>query len=190
MQSLGAARPMRLEVSLIRSSSSLAVVVGGGALLLSPRLALADTVIGVDAEGAIPTSPSALVSGGGGLGVRLGDQFHLPLMRLTVEAGYAYARLLENDAPSDWTLHRVQLGGRVGLGEILVPFVFVHGGYGWRVTHDDSYGGSGFAYDAGLGLDLNLGVVALGVHGGYNHIDAQPVPPQWVSLGLDAAVIF
>jgi hypothetical protein len=25
---------------------------------------------------------------------------------------------------------------------------------------------------------------------GHNHIDAQPVSPQWVSLGVDASVIF
>jgi hypothetical protein len=152
--------------------------------------ARADTMIAVDGEGAIPTTPSALLSGGGGLGLRLGDQFHLPLLRLAIEAGYAYALLARENAPSDWTIHRVQLGGRLGVGELIVAFVFAHGGYGWRVSHDDSYGGSGFAYDAGLGVDLNLGFFALGVHGAYNHVDAQPVPPQWVSLGVDATVVF
>ena len=175
---------------MITLPSLLAVLAGATALVLAPRSSLADTVVAVDAEGAIPTTPSALLSGGGGLGVRFGDQFHLPLLRLTAETGYAYARLVRNSAPADWTLHRVHLGARLGVGEVVVPFVFVHGGYGWRVTQDGSYGSSGLAYDAGLGLDLNLGIVALGAHAGYNHIDAQPVPPQWVSLGFDAAVIF
>ncbi len=147
-------------------------------------------MIAADAEGAIPTTPSALVGGGGGFGLRLGEQFHLPLLRLTAEAGYAYALLVKENAPSDWTVHRVQIGGRLGLGELIVAFVFAHGGYGWRVSHDDAYGGSGFAYDAGLGVDLNLGFFALGVHAAYNHVDAQPVPPQWVSLGVDATVVF
>jgi hypothetical protein len=160
------------------------------ALFFVSRLAAADTGVAVDAEGAIPTTPSALLSGGGGLGIRFGDQFHLPLLRLTVETGYAYARLVKENAPADWTLHRVHVGGRVGLGEVIVGVVFAHVGYGWRVTHDDSYGGGGLAYDAGLGVDLNLSVVSLGVHAGYNHIDAQPVAPQWISLGLDAAVYF
>ena len=167
----------------------LAIVLVAGALALVPRSARADTVIAVDAEGAIPTSPGSLVSGGGGVGVRLGDEFRVPLVRIDAEIGYAYARLVRENAPADWSIHRVDVGARIGIGEILVPFIFAHGGYGWRVS-DDSYRGAGLAYDVGLGLDVNLGVLSLGVHGAYNHVDAEPVPPQWVSVGIDAAVMF
>jgi len=63
-------------------------------------------------------------------------------------------------------------------------------GYGWRSTPDSSYGGNGIAFDGGLGLDINLGIVAFGGHVGYAYIDAQPAAPQWVILGLDGAIIF
>jgi hypothetical protein len=179
-----------LEAALIHFRSLVPVVLALASCGLVSRSARADTMIAVDAEGAIPTTPSALLSGGGGFGVRLGEQLHLPLVRLTVEAGYAYAQLVKEDAPANWTIHRAQLGGRLGLGELIVASLFAHGGYGWRFTHDDSYGGGGFAYDAGLAVDLNLGFLSLGVHGAYNHVDAQPVPPQWISLGVDAAVVF
>jgi hypothetical protein len=147
-------------------------------------------MIAVDLDGAIPTTQSALLSGGGGFGVRLGDQFHLPLVRIAVETGYAYAQLLKENAPADWTIHRALLGGRVGLGELIVVSAFAHGGYGWRFTHDNSYGGSGLALDGGLAVDLSLGPLSLGVHGAYNHVDAQPVAPEWISLGLQAAIVF
>jgi len=104
--------------------------------------------------------------------------------------GYGYERLLADQAPTDWSTHRALVGGRIGLGELLVPFVFSHVGYGWRSTTDGSYGGNGVAFDAGLGLDLNLGIVAAGVHAGYATIDAQPAAPQWVILGLDGSLVF
>lgn len=153
------------------------------------REARADTVIAVDADGALPTTPNSLLDGGGGFGVRLGSQLHLPLIRVTGEIGYGYERLLHDRAPSDWNTHRFTAGARVGLGELLVPFAFAHAGYGWRSTADDSYGGGGLAVDAGIGLDVNLGLIALGGHIGYAAIDARPSTPQWVILGLDAAIV-
>lgn len=150
----------------------------------------ADTAIGVDLDGALPTTENRLLNGGGGFGVRLGEQMHLPALRLTGEIGYGYERLFADQAPSDWTTHRAFAGARIGLGELLVPFAFAHVGYGWRVTSDSSFGGSGVALDGGLGLDLNLGFIAAGAHVGYAWIDAQPAAPQWVILGLDGTLVF
>jgi hypothetical protein len=146
------------------------------------------TEIGVDVDGALPVNTS-LLNGGGGFGIRLGEEFHVPLLRLTPEVDYGYMHLFASQAPSDWTTNRIQGGLRLGLGELVVPFAFVHMGYGWRSTPDSSYGGGGLAFDAGLGLDINLGIVSFGAHAGYATIDAQPASPQWVILGLDAAVV-
>jgi hypothetical protein len=51
-------------------------------------------------------------------------------------------------------------------------------------------GGNGVAFDGGLGMDIRLAFIAFGGHVGYATIDAQPSAPQWVILGLDAAIIF
>jgi hypothetical protein len=146
------------------------------------------TEIGVDVDGALPVN-THLLNGGGGFGIRLGEEYHLPLVRLTPEVGYGYMRLLHDQAPSDWTTHRVEGGLRLGVGELLVPFAFAHVGYGWRSTADSSFGGDGLAFDAGLGLDINLGIISFGGHAGYATIEAQPASPQWVILGLDAALV-
>ena len=150
----------------------------------------ADTVIGLDADGALPATGSNLLDGGGGFGIRLGSQLHLPLLRVTGEIGYGYERLFADKAPSDWTTHRAFAGVRLGIGGLLVPFAFAHLGYGWRVTSDSSYGGNGIALDGGVGLDVNLGAIAVGGHVGYAFIDAQPSAPQWVILGLDGTLAF
>lgn len=159
-------------------------------LVAAPGLASADPFIAADADGAFPTTGSNLLNGGGGFNVRLGSQMHLPLLRLAGEVGYGYEHLFAYQAPSDWTTHRAFAGARLGVGELLVPFVFGHVGYGWRTTPDNSYSGSGVAFDAGAGLDLNLGIIAVGGHLGYAVIEAQPATPQWVIAGLDATIVF
>jgi hypothetical protein len=89
----------------------------GGAFLSWPRDAsAADTTIGLDADGALPTTDNRLLDGGGGFGIRLGSQAHLSMLRLTGEIGYGYERLFADQAPSDWTTHRAFIGGRVGIG--------------------------------------------------------------------------
>ena len=164
--------------------------VAGAALGANGRPAHAATAIGVDVDGAIPIDTKGRVNGGGGFGVRVGESFRLPFLRLTPEIGYAYAHLFADRAPSDWTTHRVLVGARVSVGELLVPFAFVHVGYGWRSTPDSSYGGEGAALDAGIGLDIALPIIAFGAHVGFAGIAAQPVPPIWVILGLDATLVF
>jgi hypothetical protein len=167
-----------------------AALVVGLACLAVARLAQAKTAIGVDADGALPVNSNHLLNGGGGFGVRIGDELHLPLIRLTPEVGYGYEHLFADRAPSDWTTHRIFAGARLGVGELLVPFVFAHVGYGWRSTPDGSYGGNGTAFDLGAGLDLSLGFIAVGAHVGYATIDAQPATPQWIILGLDGTIVF
>ncbi|MGA2448903.1 MAG: hypothetical protein ABTD50_09530 [Polyangiaceae bacterium] len=40
------------------------------------------------------------------------------------------------------------------------------------------------------GLDLNLGIIAVGAHVGYAVLEAQPASPQWVIAGLDGTIVF
>ena len=157
-------------------------------IALSPAANAGGFEIGVDADGAVPVNTN-LVNGGGGFGVRLGEEFHVPLLRITPEVEYGYMHLFASEAPSDWTTHRVAGGLRLGIGELVVPFAFAHAGYGWRATPDNSFGGDGLAIDAGAGLDLNLGFISVGGHAGYATIAAQPATPQWVILGIDASLV-
>ena len=78
------------------------------------------TEIGVDVDGALPVNTS-LLNGGGGFGIRLGEEFHVPLLRLTPEVDYGYMHLFASQAPSDWTTNRIQGGLRHGPGERVVP---------------------------------------------------------------------
>jgi hypothetical protein len=170
--------------------SLLPALLAGAVLLSAPQNAHADPAVGLDLDGAFATTPNSLVSKGGGFGVRLGSQKRFPLVRLSGELAYGYMRLSADRAPSDWTTHRVEGGARLGVGELLVPFAFAHVGYGWRNTSDGSFGGDGVAFDAGAGLDVNLGFIAFGGHVGYALVDAGPAHPEWVIVGLDGTLVF
>lgn len=177
----------RMTCRTLRRAAALSVVL---AFIVMPSVAHANLFFGVDADGAFPTTGSNLLNGGGGFNVRIGSQTHLPALRVAGEVGYGYEHLFADRAPSDWSTHRVFAGARLGVGELLVPFVFGHFGYGWRDTPDSSFGGDGIALDGGAGLDLNLGIIAVGGHVGYAVIEAQPASPQWVIAGLDGTIVF
>jgi hypothetical protein len=149
-----------------------------------------------DAEGAAvvetPHTPAGNSLGGGtGFKVRVGAQFHAPLVRFVPEVGYGYEHFFAVDDAGtayDWNTHRFIAGARLGLGEILVPTVYAHVGYGWRGTGDPTVPQvGGTAFDAGLALDLHLiPYLGLGAHAEYATIDAQPYAPQWLAIGLHA----
>lgn len=176
-------RPMRAR-SLSASILALLTVV------LASSRARAGTELGVDFDGALPVDSHGTLDGGGGFGVRLGHQIHLPAVRLTPELDYGYMHLFGADGWPDVTTHRIQGGLRLGIGEILVPFAFVHAGYGWRVSSLPVTGGGGLAVDAGVGLDVSLGPLSVGGHVGYASIAVDPNDPKWVILGLDGAIVF
>ena len=152
-----------------------------------------------DAEGAAVIETPHTASGnslGGGTGfkVRVGAQFHVPLLRFTPEVGYGFQHFFAVDdggTAYDWNTHRVIAGARLGLGEILVPSVYAHVGYGWRRTDDpvvSQVGGT--AFDAGAALDLRLiPFLGLGAHAEYATIDARPYVPQWLAIGLHADIV-
>src|SRR5262245_5281370 len=76
----------------------------------------ADTLVGLDLSASVPVNtPSA--SSGPGLALRLGQQWHPPLVRVTTEIGYGYTRLAYQTT-SDWNTYRLFVGGRLGVGEV------------------------------------------------------------------------
>jgi len=191
------------------AASSLAFVVA----LALPRIALADDdhgdhydehhashlALGFDLEGAAPINIQQVngnsVQGGGGFKVRIGEQLRVPFMRFTPEIGYGYDHLWASDGDGTayaWDLHRVFGGLRLGFGELLVPNIYGHIGYGWRDTGAPDVGQSGgLSYDVGAALDLHIiPHFGIGAHLEYAGINSQPDTPQWLALGLHADLVF
>jgi hypothetical protein len=170
------------------------------ALVLAPRPAIAGPEIGLDGEAVVPLSAPTgdrnSLDSGAGFKVRLGYQFHLPLIRLTPEVGYGFDWFSGNGGGGSayaWDVQRMFAGGRIGLGEIVVPSVYAHAGYGWRTTPDPGVPeGSGLAFDAGLALDLHLiPHVGLGAHAEYASIGTGGgKSPEWLAFGLHVEIDF
>jgi hypothetical protein len=158
--------------------------------------------LGFDAEGAaILSQPHLLggetLSGGSGFKVRLGEQFRFRGLglRLTPEVGYGYEHLWATDDLGDayaWNTNRVFAGVRLGFGRVVVPTIYAHAGYGWRLTGDPLLANAnGPAFDAGFALDIYpVRRFGIGGHIEYVTIDSQPGTPQWLALGLHADIIF
>ena len=157
--------------------------------------------IGADLEGAVPVGVnvpgnSDTLKGGGGFKLRIGEQIRFPGIRLTPEGGFGYDHLWANDALGNtfgWDMNRLFAGARLSFGNILVPVIYGHVGYGWRQTGDTNVSTSnsgGFAYDVGGALDLRIiPHFGIGAHIEYSAIDI-PFQPQWVAAGLHADLVF
>jgi len=183
-----------------RISIRLAVVASAlVASSLATRSADAAPSIGADLEGDIPlhapTRDPDSLQGGSGFKVRVGDQIHIPLLRITPEVGYAFDRLFGQGSDAyqgyGWDMHRVFAGVRVGVGAIVVPTAYAHIGYGWRTTDDPAVPeGNGAAFDAGLALDLHLiPHLGFGAHAEYATVaTGGATVPQWLALGLHVDV--
>ena len=164
-----------------------------------PAYATSALALGFDAEGAVPTTTPRFLSGnslsgGSGFKLRIGDQIHMPRLRVTPEGGYAFDHLFATDDTGtayDWNMHRFFGGIRVAFGRVLVPGFYGHLGYGWRDTGDPTVPQSGgLAFDAGFTLDLHIVPhFGFGAQAEYASIDAQPYAPQWVALGLHADLV-
>jgi hypothetical protein len=90
-------------------------------------------------------------------------------------------------------VQRVFAGGRIGLGEVIVPSVYAHGGFGWRTTPDPGVPeGSGLAFDAGLALDIHvIPHVGFGAHAEYASIGTgDGKSPEWLAFGLHLEIDF
>jgi len=164
-----------------------------------PVTATSALALGFDAEGAVPTTTPRFLSGntlsgGSGFKLRIGDQIHMPGLRVTPEGGYAFDHLFASDDSGtsyDWNMHRFFGGVRVAFGRVVVPGFYGHLGYGWRDTGDPTITQTGgLAFDAGFTLDIHIVPhFGFGAQAEYASIDTQPYAPQWIALGLHADLV-
>ena len=157
-------------------------------------------VLAVDVEGAIPVNAPVLngntLTGGGGIKVRGGELVRLQGgVNITPEIGYGYDHLFASDdsgASYAWDFHRLFGGARLSFGHVIVPVIYGHVGYGWRVTGEPLVNQEGgLAVDVGGAIDLRVVPhLGIGAHVEYATIDAQPYAPQWIATGLHADITF
>lgn len=158
---------------------------------LQASAARADTTIGADLDLHVPLEINN-VSTGGGFGIRLGQELHLPLISINPEIGFTYASF-SKDAPPK--IYRGVAGIRIGMGELMRIGVLGHVGFGhvsWR-PGDHDYDHTGLTYDLGLFLELTaLPLLNIGMHGAYNRMatdDAQNETLHWLQLGVHATLV-
>jgi hypothetical protein len=135
-----------------------------------PRSAAAETVVGVDLN-----FNDAIVgdeaSSGAGVDVYFGPRLDLTILTLTTELTGGFHDFGGDLEP---TLYRGMAGGRLGIGAIIRPSIFAHGGVGYLRFDDPIVGGgrdgrTNFTGDLGLALDFTLlPLVDLGIQGSYN----------------------
>jgi hypothetical protein len=137
---------------------SFAVALSLGALgVLTPGSAAAQNKLSFDAGAAFPSSSGS--DDGWGLGMRFGHEWDLLLLSITPEIGLSYH---DFSGPNDATTFAVFGGGRVGIGFILEPSVFLHAGVGHLggVVRQTS-----LAYDLGAAVDITaIPVIDFGPH--------------------------
>lgn len=157
------------------------------ALISAP--ASAKTVIAGDLDYAAPINSSA--GSGGGFGIRLGQQIHIPLLVFNPELGFTYHGFSHDASPK---VYRGIAGLRLGFGEIIRPGVFAHVGLG-RLdlggTPDRSH--TAFTYDGGVFIDFTaLPLLDIGVHAAYNRLTADDSGPkfEFFTAGAHAALVF
>ena len=170
-----------------RPLAALGALAASVATLFVTEAAHAGPTIGGDLDLAFPIDSRG--GTGGGFGVRLGDELHVPLVALTPELGFTYHNLSGDSGPS---IYRGIAGLRLGLGEIVRPGAFAHIGYGHFVP---MYGPNkdAFTWDVGGFLDVTvIPLLNVGVHVAYNQIDADYTKGSYsfLTLGLDAALVF
>ena len=157
---------------------------------LAPNPARADFLVGLDVDGVEPFEDGAAF--GGGFGVRLGAQLHVPLLALTPELAFTYAQFGDDYGPS---IYRGMIGGRVAIGEIIRIGVYGHIGLGsFNLDLDDEDpSGSDVTYDLGLALDLTvIPILNLGVHAAYNRFgeDDDRDSFEWLTTGAHVELVF
>lgn len=181
----------------------IAVAAAAGALLAGAREARADITLAGDLDVGIPVdqAPARYLSTGAGLDLRLGYRFRVPYQNVTVvpEVALGYTDLSAH-------IVRARPGVRVGIGRLLVPYLYGH--VGWAYTGFNargtlstleplSSGAQGYSFDAGAGLDVTiLRRLTVGAHLGYNVVGVGQTDrsaafrAKWMSLGLSASFYF
>jgi hypothetical protein len=153
--------------------------------------AQASTTIGLDLDLQVPIEINN-VSTGGGFGIRLGQELHLPLISINPEFAFTYASFSKDDPPK---VYRGVAGGRIGFGELIRFGVLAHIGFGyvnWEPAPDD-WSHTGLTYDAGAFFEVTaLPLLNIGVHAAYNRIaaaDEQEDILHWLSMGAHVTLV-
>ena len=153
--------------------------------------------LGLDAEGAADVTPpqNASTIGGGGFKIRIGAEIRRPFLRFIPEGGFSYDHLFYSDNNGNsqgWNMERAFVGGRIGFGQVIVPIVYAHVGYGWRVTSDPTVPQEGgLTLDVGGALDFRIVPhLMLGLHLEYATLDDSSYGVQWVAAGGHATLLF
>ncbi len=144
-------------------------------------------VIALDLDMAAPLDEDATETGAGGA-LRLGRKFSLLVASLTPEVGFGYH---DFGGPSDVTMYRGFIGGRLAFGKIIEPSLFGHVGAGKY----DARVGDHWApvVEGGVALDFTLlPLLDLGVHASYNALLARDDYRtfDWAVVGLHGALVF
>lgn len=162
----------------------------------TPQIARADTTIAADLNANVPVADDYDFSAGSGFGIRIGQQWHLPLIVLNPELGFSYA----NFASHSPTVYRGVVGARLGIGEIVRFGVLAHIGFA-HIGYPDRVGDAqlvadadhtGLTFDAGISVDFTLlPLLDLGVHATYNNADTADrlKQLQWLEFGVHAALV-
>jgi len=184
-----------MKPSLSQKSGLASAAVAALFIFYAPT-AHADTTAAADLDFDTPVSSHfpADAKSGGGFGIRLGQQFHVPLLVVNPEIGFTYASFSHDETPK---VYRGIVGVRLGVGEILRPGVFAHVGIGHLDLSPPSYvpdaSHNGFTYDAGIFLDFTaIPFLNIGIHGAYNNLASSDSVRsfQWINLGAHAALVF
>lgn len=174
-------------MTLRRASFAAALSAVAVSTFFFSRSAEAAPTIGADLDVTFPTHSRG--DSGGGFGIRLGQQLHVPLAVLTPEIGFSYHNFSGDFGPK---IYRGLFGLRLGFGEVLRPGAFAHVGIGHFVpTFGDNR--NAFAFDAGGFLDLTIiPLIDVGAHAAYNRVDADYSSGAYgyVTVGLHAALVF
>jgi hypothetical protein len=169
--------------------------------LVAPPTARADTTIAGDLDIDVPVSTDYAKTGGG-FGIRIGQELHLPLIAINPEVGFAYASFADHNSDLGYsgpTIYRGIAGLRLGVGELFRIGVLAHVGLGYISVDvpaalklaDPSH--TAFTYDVGLFLDFTaLPLLNIGVHAAYNRVAGKDnyEALQWMQLGAHAALVF
>ncbi|APR85955.1 Hypothetical protein A7982_11304 [Minicystis rosea] len=172
-------------------------------LLGGAREARADIALSGDVALGVPVdqAPQRYLSTGAGFDLRAGYRFRIPYQSVAIipELAVGYTDLGAH-------LVRVRPGLRVGIGRILVPYLYGHVGWGFTSFNPlgdrDTTGTASFVSAQGLALDVGAGLdvailrrLSVGAHVGYNVVnvgstDRTPLDwrAQWMSFGLSATL--
>jgi hypothetical protein len=138
---------------------------------------------------------------GGGFGIRLGEELHLPLIALNPEIGFEYASFAGDKPAADGPqVYRGIVGARLGIGEVIRFGLLAHIGFGHlaldptplqRLRGEGAH--TAVTYDVGLFLELTLlPLLNVGLHAIYNNLQAKDNgdPLQWMQAGVHVALVF